>query len=460
MSPSSKNLILLLPFLTLNLINSSCVAGQNQCISCHPLTNLCTQCIYSVYKPDLEGGCEKAEKCIGGENYCIECNKEGNLCESCELGYFPDNNGGCSYTANCEISYNGECLKCAENFILLGEQNKFKICKYSLLDDYKNCNNINNINGFCKTCEENYYLTKNDYKCVETNYCLESSLGICKKCIKGYYLDKRKDICIKQENNFLNCKITIDGKYCEECDDDYFYSKDEKCIESNYCFISENNICKQCINDYYLSTYNKVCTNIENCRNGDGKNGICLSCNENYYYNKITGECLSNQENNKYKNCFISDNDSCLECLNKYKLGEDKKCSNSYNCAESENSICQKCDSNHHLDLENYCSSIEHCIHSGGFISICYECEEGFYFSRSTFKCLDDSDENVKNCKYSDYYSEYCVECRDNFYLNTTNNKCYSNTDQSNFYKCKKSDSIDENYLECSEKYYLGSGDL
>ena len=294
----------------------------------------------------------------------------------------------------------------------------------------------------------------------ETKNCAESSLGVCKKCVNRYYLDKRNDTCLKQENNLLYCKITIDGNYCEECDDNYFFSKDEKCVETNFCLNSENNICKQCIYNYYLSDNNKVCTNEENCKIGDGKNGVCLSCLDGFYYNKINGKCFSNQENNKFKNCLISDNEYCLKCNYSFYLGEDKKCSNTQYCVESENSICQKCDSNHHLDLENYCSSIEHCIHSGGFISICYECEEGFYFSRSSFKCLDDSDENVKNCKYSDYYSETCVECRDNFYLNTTDNKCYSNTEQNNFYKCKKSDSIYENCLECNQKYYLEIEDL
>ena len=110
----------------------------------------------------------------------------------------------------------------------------------------------------------------------ETKNCAESSLGVCKKCVNRYYLDKRNDTCLKQENNLLYCKITINGNYCEECDDNYFFSKDEKCVETNFCLNSENNICKQCIYNYYLSDNNKVCINEENCKTGDGKKW-CMS---------------------------------------------------------------------------------------------------------------------------------------------------------------------------------------
>ena len=94
--------------------------------SCHPLTDLCIECLYTIFKPDLEGGCIKAEKCTLGENYCIECNTAGNFCNYCEIGLFADKNGGCSYTENCEISYKGECLKCEEDFILVGEKINLK----------------------------------------------------------------------------------------------------------------------------------------------------------------------------------------------------------------------------------------------------------------------------------------------------------------------------------------------
>ena len=60
---------------------------------CHPLTDLCIECLYTIFKPDLEDGCIKAEKCTIGENYCIEFNTAGNFCSYCEIGLFADTDG-------------------------------------------------------------------------------------------------------------------------------------------------------------------------------------------------------------------------------------------------------------------------------------------------------------------------------------------------------------------------------
>ena len=97
---------------------------------------------------DEDGGCKNAQKCVIGENYCMECNEEGNLCQKCEEGYFPDQNGACSYSDNCEISYEGKCLECQENFILVGKtdyyapSNEIKLCKSLNSEDLRNCEKI------------------------------------------------------------------------------------------------------------------------------------------------------------------------------------------------------------------------------------------------------------------------------------------------------------------------------
>ena len=88
-----------------------CLVGENNCSKCNPLTKLCVKCEKEIFVPDKSGGCEKTRQCILGKNSCIECTEEGNLCKVCEEGYFPDENGGCSYTYNCEVSYQGKCIK-------------------------------------------------------------------------------------------------------------------------------------------------------------------------------------------------------------------------------------------------------------------------------------------------------------------------------------------------------------
>ena len=91
--------------------------------------------------------------------------------------------------------YNGECLKCKDNFILIGNDN-LKICKSLISDDFNNCQKINLENGLCNLCKEGYYLNSGDKKCIKTANCTESTYEICQKCNSGYYLDKNKNKCI------------------------------------------------------------------------------------------------------------------------------------------------------------------------------------------------------------------------------------------------------------------------
>ena len=51
----------------------------------------------------------------------MECSPKGDLCIICPDGYYPDENGGCTYTENCAISDRGECIECSDNYILIGK---------------------------------------------------------------------------------------------------------------------------------------------------------------------------------------------------------------------------------------------------------------------------------------------------------------------------------------------------
>ena len=195
---------ILILFLKISLSLSECLVNNNHCIKCNPITKLCAKCDKNIYSPDENGGCKYAKKCEIGLNHCDECNENGQLCKKCIEGYFPDENGGCSYTDNCEISYYGKCLKCKENYILIGpkeiEENIYKndvikICKPINFGDLKNCEVINQITGLCQACKKGYYLNFGDSKCTSTENCYESAYDICTKCNIKYYLDKKDSKC-------------------------------------------------------------------------------------------------------------------------------------------------------------------------------------------------------------------------------------------------------------------------
>ena len=161
------------------ILSQKCIENQNFCLKCDKSNSLCLKCKYDILSPNENGGCIGSKQCIAGNNFCDECNENNNLCKTCEIGYIPDENGGCSYTNNCEVSYNGECIKCEIDFVLIGDTDNFKICKYIYSTDLKNCKSIDNSNGLCEICEDGYYLSSGDKQCSRTENCYECRFGKC-----------------------------------------------------------------------------------------------------------------------------------------------------------------------------------------------------------------------------------------------------------------------------------------
>ena len=115
--------LILLLIIDYIIAEPSCKKGEKFCKQCNPITKLCTQCQYDILIPDKNGGCTGQKKCTVGKNYCSECDEEEKKCEKCEIGFYQDQNGGCSFVDNCEISNKGFCLKCISDFILVGGEN-------------------------------------------------------------------------------------------------------------------------------------------------------------------------------------------------------------------------------------------------------------------------------------------------------------------------------------------------
>ena len=451
---SILNLFLYLIIFHILLCSPNCTEGINFCEQCDPLTNLCIKCEANIYIPDENGGCQYSRKCIVGNNFCLKCNEEGVLCEECENDYYPDENGGCSLVDNCEISYKGECLKCSDYFILVGNKYNLKICKSLNSEDFYNCLRIDEEKGLCNLCKERYYLTTGDKKCVETNNCTESNYGICIKCDRGFYLDKKENKCKLKNESFINCMQTIDGKICDICEEGYFLDLDNKCINTNFCEKGyKDGYCKKCIDGYYPSYYDKSCTNDENCSFGRKDIGICEICKDDYYMDNTNKKCISYTKNEDFKFCRNSNDIICYECIAGYFLGDDNKCSTSKHCAESENGKCVQCRNGFHLGLDNICSNIDHCVYTSRFVDRCIECENDLYYDTLNNMCSVAENE-FQNCRSGNAYS-FCHECKKDFYLNQTDDLCYSNELKGKFCKCALTDRSGEFCAKCEEDYFL-----
>ena len=454
MSIKSFYLIVLTIILTI-YAEPYCEEGKNNCLKCNPITKLCFKCNIDIYIPDKNGGCENSKKCILGDNYCLNCNEEETLCQKCDSGYFPDENGGCSSIPNCEISYKGECLKCKEEFILIGD-NKVKICKSINSEDFKNCEKINIIEGTCEKCSENYFLNNGDKKCISIDNCYESSFGICKKCKDNYYLNKRENKCKEKKDNLklLNCKITFDDEKCELCDDNYYLDDYGKCLEANFCKKGNEELkCERCISGYYLTQFDNTCTTEKNCNYGDKDLGFCTECKYNYYIDFKDGKCKSNLEENEFKFCKKANNDICTECKFDYYLGNDNKCSTSRHCIESDLGKCFLCEDNYRLGIDNICTNITKCISTYAYEDQCIECEDGYYFNNDDKECKI-AEGYLENCKNGN--NNNCLNCKKNFYLKKKEYVCLNNKESGKFFMCSETSFYGDLCIKCEGNYYLG----
>ena len=434
----------------------SCLEGLNLCSHCSILTQLCIKCtIPDILIPDENGGCMGAQKCIVGKNYCNVCDLEGKLCKTCEDNYYMDENGGCAYSEGCEISYNGECLKCKDGFILIGKENEFRFCKSLSIDNFKHCQDIDTQTGFCKSCENGYFLTSEEKKCIKTANCKQSIFGNCIACDDGYYYNKKEDKCELKRYELAYCKESVDGINCDNCLDEYYPDENGICVKTQYCSESKFLECRKCMPGYYLSN-NFMCSRIEFCDTIDKYSLVCLTCKGNYYLDTKDYKCRSSLEDGPYKFCQKVINGKCVQCNYNYFLSENSICTPSKICEEAENGQCIICPENYHLGKDNICTNVENCIYSES--GLCVECEDGYYYDRKNGTCIEMYDQFM-NCKFSCQNADICCECKDNYYLYENDSLCYDNTKEDIYKKCALVDSSTEKCKRCIDDYYLSVDD-
>ena len=444
---------ILLTILELYISLPICKEGKNFCTKCNPVSKLCEKCSKEVLIPDEQGGCKGNKKCFVGKNYCSECSLDYKLCKQCNNNFYADENGGCSFINNCEISSQGDCIKCAEDFVLVGTS--IKICKSLNSENFLNCDKINTETGLCEKCKEGFYLNSGDKKCIKTNNCEESSYGVCTKCSMSYYLDKSVEECKLKNDSWIYCKETVDGKNCDTCEDGGYFDDEGKCIGVKYCSKEAPFVkCKKCNEGYYLAKYGNCCSKEPNCYFGDKDLGICTQCIDFYYIDFKDGKCKPNNLDNDFKYCTKADGE-CYQCVSGAYLGEDKKCSLSRNCAESKNGICTYCITGYHLGIDNLCNNIDKCLRINNYNS-CEECEKGYYFNITSNQCEEEK-EGFENCVKTDNLGVSCYSCRDDFYIDWETRLCHSNLEKNEYYKCALvSNGV---CFSCISGYYLGSID-
>ena len=326
------------------------------------------------------------------------------------------------------------CQVNPEGYYLDGEniyQKCYESCKFCIGEG-----DINNHN--CISCKSNY---KNLEEINNVNMCYE-------ECPFFYYFDSLGNYYCTGENNCptnYSKVINEKNKCINECknDDTYQYEYNNICYitcpTDTYVSIDNMYLCQDNPEGYYLDGENIYQKCYESCKfcNGEGdiNNHNCISCKSNYknleeigYENNCYPECEYFYYINFSTNYYCTEENSCPTNYNKI-INEKKKCidecKNDDTYIYEYNNICYStCPSNTYLKNDN--------------INVCYKEPEGYYL---------DTDDIYKPC-----YS-LCKSC--NKEGNETNNNC--NECISTYHLILNSNNINNCYEKCNYYYYFDS---
>ena len=326
-----------------------------------------------------------------------------------------------------------------------------------------------NVSGECTQCKSDNFL--DGIKCVVVppenlvaNCEIYYSESTCLKCSSGNYL--KQNLCIGAIVSIDGCKYhNINGKTCEECQEDRIKSldsklctpinKEENCSSFNYVD------CISCKKDFFQNRNNYLL-----------QTGVELKSDNSLFF-----DSRSNIFNKKYnigqtqystcsriviKNCLeLADYDQCIICNPGYFLTPEKKCQifpedNIPYCEiYLDKTNCSKCINKYYMKKENLCiisQEIDKCLdYDRTLDKFCVLCDDG-YFSEGDTCALREKSLEIENCSLFTNNDDTCQICENGFELNSEKTKCLV---QINF--CIQYEKTPENLtcLKCGDGYFL-----
>ena len=146
---------------------------------------------------------------------------------------------------HCKESINGKnCDICEEDYFFDEEGN---------CTSYKFCSKKGEYNS-CEKCIPGFYLSQYGGSCTPEINCASGirEIGVCNICKQNFYIDYKSGKCIsnQEDNEFKYCDNA--DEVCTQCISGFHLGKDNKCTFSQNCAASDNTICYECIDNYYL----------------------------------------------------------------------------------------------------------------------------------------------------------------------------------------------------------------
>ena len=336
---------------------------------------------------------------------CDGCFNEGNNnCINCKEGFFK-HNGNCiscdSSCRTCEIE-STHCTDCKDGYYL--SESSCKACSIP------HCNKCTSL--WCEKCEDGYYANSNSgcSKCSDECITCDGDPEQCTKCKPGYYeyhvSSQEIFYCRKCNPECLSC---TDADVCQLCAAGYYLSG-TSCVScpSNCLFCDTQGKCQECKEGFYAS--NGVCNSCPNhCKNCT--NSECSECYDGYFVSgTVCSKCGLN-----CKHC--TDKDTCLECFNKFYVGDDKSCTPCAdpNCDGCNSTACYDCIPEYFVQ-DGTCAKCSTVCYEckGPTENDCLDCDPGYYFSHSSRRCFKCN----KACTVCDGPNDYnCTECAQGYFM-------------------------------------------
>ena len=230
------------------------------------------------------------------------------------------------------------------------------------------------------------------YKEIKINHCIEhdfnDGIEYCEECENGYLVSDDEKSCIEVTKRIDHCIRYYKSEedfYCNECENNYVNSDDSKsCVEVtnkiNHC-ISYYNYgvgvvrCEKCENNYFLNynSGNYECVKFDHCSNLYDKDH-CNYCIEGYALSNDRTSCKS------FANCEQLDKEGtkCSICYEHYHPNSDGRCEITL-CSKYVNNVCTACYGGYFLNDNKECQkiTIENCLQLDSSKKKCSACIAG-----------------------------------------------------------------------------------
>lgn len=398
-----------------------------------------------------------------------------------------------------------ECLFCdgTSNYILDG-----LTCKKIQLS---NCLTIN-IAGNCLTCDENYYLDKQTYKCVniEESNQIENCLAYegakeCSVCMKDFIIDN--SVCKAVEKAIEGCEMVdaADSSKCSACGIEYILALDKKsCVKISDIQNCGSYSLLQCVSckDNYVINKNIYIDKIYNFNDeiakfvvlrkllwdkvnypDQGTYDICKkievqNCLEYISFSKCK-TCKPNFYQTEENTCVAFPNEQIIGCLKYINATTCSECETGKflkspeiceevapvpNCTSysstSNKTLCLTCEITHYLDEKSNCiqrtelSDFLSCFTKNPNSDSCMGCDTGLQLTTDKLACLSE----VSNCiEYTDSDKNtsdlVCKKCKEGMYYNNSLVRCETGT----ISNCEAFKDTSNECVKCINQYYLKS---